>query len=227
MLQAHGSDHLRLATADSELLLESLILFLQNTVLAWIAFISSSQNLHILTRTAQNMKAFLERQAKLSTSPNALRKPHSEITELWAIDLIRLVTKFGNNLLETPSAIFKLLPPLCPQQTIIYRQFGASNKDLSVSGLSTLTWNDCIARIAMSERLTAITSGDVYFAVALASGTIIVSNFSTCQECRRFEHSETISSLQFNSTSDKLVSGGATIVKVWDVSAGRQTHSFL
>lgn len=220
------SDHLRLATADSELLLESLVLFLQNTVLAWIAFISSSQNLHTLTRTAQNMKAFLERRAKLPTSTDALRKPHSEIAELWAIDLIRLVTKFGNNLLETPSGIFKLLPPLCPKQTIIYRQFGASNKDLSVSGLSALTWNDCIARIPMSERLTAIASGDVYFAVALASGTIIVSNFSTCQECRRFEHSETISSLQFNSTSDKLVSGGATTVKVWDVSAGRQTHNF-
>lgn len=220
------SDHLRLATADSELLLDSLVLFLHNTILAWIAFISSSQNLHTLTRTAQNMKAFLERRAKLPTPTTVLRKSDSGLLELWAIDLIRLVTKFGNHLLETPSAIFKLLPPLCPKQTIIYRQFGASNKDLSVSGLSALTWNDCIARIPMGEQVTAIASGDVYFAVALASGTIIVSNVSTCQECRRFEHSETISSLQFNSTSDKLVSGGATTVKVWDVSVGRQTHSF-
>lgn len=220
------SDHLRLATADSELLLDSLIRFLQNTILAWIVFISSSQNLHTLTRTAQNIKAFLERRAKLPTPTTVLRKSDSGIVELWAIDLIRLVTKFGNHLLETPSAIFKLLPPLCPKQTIIYRQFGASNKDLSVSGLSALTWNDCIARMPMGELVTAIASGDVYFAVALASGTIIVSNVSTCQECRRFEHSETISSLQFNSTSDKLVSGGATTVKVWDVSVGRQTHNF-
>lgn len=220
------SDHLRLATADSELLLDSLVQFFQNTILAWIAFISFSQNLHTLTRTAQNMKAFLERRAKLPTPTTVLRKSESGIVELWAIDLIRLVTKFGNHLLETPSAIFKLLPPLCPKQTIIYRQFGASNKDLSVSGLSALTWNDCIARMPMGELVTAIASGDVYFAVALESGTIVVSNVSTCQECRRFEHSETISSLQFNSTSDKLVSGGVATVKVWDISVGRQTHNF-
>lgn len=220
------SDHLSLATVDSELLLDSLVLFFQNTILAWIAFISSSQNLHTLTRTAQNMKAFLKRRAKLPTPTSVLRKSDSVIVELWAIDLIRLVTKFGNHLLETPSAIFKLLPPLCPKQTIIYRQFGVPNKELSVSGLSALTWSDCIARMPMGEPVTAIASGDVYFAVALASGTIVVSNVSTCQECRRFEHSETISSLQFNSTSDKLVSGGAAIVKVWDVNVGRQTHNF-
>lgn len=220
------SDHLGLATADSELLLDSLVLFLQNSVLAWIALISSSQNLHTLTRTAQNMKAFLERRAKLPKPTNFLRKSDSVFVELWATDLIRLVTKFGNQLLEAPTAIFKLLPPFCPKQTIIYRKFGASNKNLSVLGLSALAWNDCLARMPMGELVTAIASGDVYFAVALASGTIIILNTETCQECRRLEHSEIISSLQFNSTSDKLVSGGATRVKVWDVNLGRQTHSF-
>lgn len=220
------SDHLMLATVDSGLLLDSLVLFLRGTILAWIAFISTSQNLHTLTHTAQNMKAFLEGRAKLPTTITVLREMDSGLVELWAIDLIQLVTKFGNHLLETPSAIFKLLPPLCPKQTIIYRQYGAPNKDLSVSGLSALTWNDCIARLPMGGVVTAIASGDVYFAVALGSGIIIVSNVSTCQECCRFEHLESISSLQFNSTSDKLVSGGATTVKVWDVSAGQQTHNF-
>lgn len=220
------SDHLGLATADSELLLDSLVLFLRNSILAWIAFISSSQNLHTLTRTARNMKAFLERRAKLQTPTPVLRKSASGLVELWAIDLIRLVTKFGNHLSQAPSAIFKLLPPFCPKQTIIYQQFGAFNKDLSVLGLSALTWNDCITRMPMGELVTAFASGDGYFAVALVSGTIIVSNASTCQECRRFEHSETISSLQFNNTSDKLISGGATRVKVWDVNVGRQTHNF-
>lgn len=220
------SDHLRLAKADSEMLLDSLVKFFQNTVLAWIAFISFSQNLYTLTHTAQNMKAFLQRREKLPTPTTVLRKSDSELVELWATDLIRLATKFGNQLVETPFAIFKLVPPLCPRNTIIFRQFGSSNKDLSVSGLSTLTWNDCISRIPMGETATAIATGDVYFAVALKSGAIVVFNVSTCQECRRFEHSESISSLQFNSTSDKLVSGGATTVKVWDVSTGRQTHAF-
>lgn len=90
-----------------------------------------SQNLYTLTRTAQNMKAFLKRRAMISTPATVLRKSDLGIVELWAIDLIRLVTKSGSRLLETPSAISKLLPPLCPKQTIIYRQFGASNKDQS------------------------------------------------------------------------------------------------
>lgn len=220
------SDHLRLATADSELLLDSLVVFFRSTILTWIAYISSSHNLHILTHTARNIKAYLERRAKLPTPTTILRKLDSGLAELWAIDLIRLVTKFGNHLIETPSAIFKLIPPLCPKNTILYRQFGSSNKDLLVSGLSMLTWNDCISRIPTGENITAVASGDVYFAVALTSGTIIVLNVATCQECRRFEHSESISSLQFNSTSDKLVSGGTVTVKVWDISAGRQTHAF-
>lgn len=220
------SDHLRIATADSDKLLDILVTFLQDKVLSWIAFILSYYDLYTLTHTAQNMKAFLERRAKIKLPVTIPQKSDSGLAELWAVDLVRLVTKFGKNLTQTPSAIFQLLPPLCPKESIIYRRFGASNKNLSVSGRSNMRWNDCISRIPMAESVTAIAGGDIYFALALASGAVIVLNTSTCQETRRFEHSEYVSSLQFNSTSDRLLSGGAETVRVWDISTGRQTNAF-
>ena len=54
----------------------------------------------------------------------------------WATDLPRVVTKFGKNLLSSPSSIFHLILPFCPPEVALRKQFGSSPREISVSGLS-------------------------------------------------------------------------------------------
>ena len=53
------------------------------------------------------------------------------------INLIRLARQFSGVLHDSPSAVFYLVPPICPPMTAIGSHFGIRSQDLSISGLSS------------------------------------------------------------------------------------------
>ena len=133
---SYFSEHLLRATSTDDELLKLLATFLQTNILTWIEVAAQKKRLDFITQLAKHLKAYLERRAKLVA-------PHGELISLidaWATDLPRVAGEFGSNLIRYPSAIHQLIPPLCPPNSTIYKQFageGGLTNFIQVMGLST------------------------------------------------------------------------------------------
>src|SRR5436305_9387087 len=107
----HFSNHVAKSTPMSSCgpmnLLER---FLETSVLSWVEYIVRRRDLNPLTQTAKNFKAYLDRRIDFQAPLGPSMKAISD----WATDLVRLVTAFGRHLLQDPSAIHRIIPPLCP-----------------------------------------------------------------------------------------------------------------
>jgi hypothetical protein len=111
------SEHLAMASSSNNDLFLALEKFLRSNVLTWIEYIAKTKkNLYYLTRTAKNLQKYLGRRAR-HTPP--LGDAYRYVNQ-WATDLVRLVAKFGRNLLEYPDSIYYLITPFCPRASSIY-----------------------------------------------------------------------------------------------------------
>jgi WD40 repeat protein len=187
--------------------------FLRTNVLTWIEHIARKGSLYYLTRTAKNLKGYLERRAKYMSPLGA----QVRTVEAWATDLIRLVAKFGATMLSDPTSIYFLIPPLCPTDSAIYRQSAKSPDGLVLTGITNATWEDCISCIDFNtSRATALACGENVFAVGMRSGSITLYNQTTFQEERTFQHLEPVKILRFDNSCRRFASAGWKSIKLWD-----------
>lgn len=115
-----------------------------SNVLAWIEYIAAEKKiLYVLTRMARNLKRYFERRIKYVSS----LEHEVQTIDGWPTGLIRLVAKFGRNLLGYPSSIFFLIPPLAPRELVLHQQIKAGPVWLQVVGLSSTSSDDCISYI--------------------------------------------------------------------------------
>ena len=194
-----------------------------SNVLSWIEYIAQESELTRLIQTGKAFRTYLRRRSKYM-SPFG-----REIAMLdsWATDLVRLVTKFGTNLLASPSSVFHLIPPFCPTDTALKRQFAASVRGITVLGLSATTWDDCLSTIVHErQQFSALACSDEYFAVALSDGKILLYHEMTCQEAKMLQHREPVKILQFGGTKKILASSGVKLVSLWDVISWQQLWEF-
>ncbi|KAK7959701.1 uncharacterized protein PG986_004555 [Apiospora aurea] len=173
------SEHIYGASSETDELLLSLDLFLRTNVLSWVERLALRGDLHCLVRTSRNLKAYLDRTAKYHSPLSAQVRS----VDSWTMDLTLLVSKFGTALLHNPASIFFLVPPLCPTESAVYRQFGKRADGLALVGFRNATWDDCIASMAFGQDspLTA-SCGDNLIAIGMASGSISLYNQQSCQK---------------------------------------------
>ena len=189
--------------------------FLRTNVLGWIEFIAAQRNLYYLTRTAKNMRTYLQRRAKY-VSPVS---KEVQLVDGWATDLLRLVAAFGGNLLSNPSSIHFLIPPFCPAESTIYQQFGRSVHGLAVVGLSNKMWEDCISYLPYRDtRATALACGESTFALGMKSGIIYLYDQSTCQMKSTLQHGELVKLLRFEDIQNLLASSGHRKIRLWNLA---------
>jgi hypothetical protein len=213
------SEHVFRSPSSSDELFEMLVKFFSTNVLPWIECVAQLRDLDCLIRTSRHLSKWLSR-----------RSNHAPLIpgdlNAWAVDLPRIVTHFGVNLLSNPAAIHTLVPPFCPRDSAIYRHFGHADNGIKLVGAWNSGWDDRIYSVSYHETYaTAVTTLDQRFAVGLSDGTIKVYRSSTCEELATIAHEESISILQFGATSKLLASAGLRHVKVWDVTTGNQLYS--
>ena len=77
-------------------------------------------------KAAQYLKTFLKNREKIlsETVPCSFQGDDIEFLKLWTVDLIKIVGKFGSNLVQHPSSIYRLIPPFCPANSIIQMTLG-------------------------------------------------------------------------------------------------------
>ncbi|KAK6826038.1 NACHT and WD domain protein [Apiospora arundinis] len=208
------SEHVSQSSSADNTLFDMLSKFFSTNVLSWIESVAQLRDLRCLIRTSRNLSNYLNRRVKYTPMvPPDL--------SAWAVDLPRIVTQFGANLLSDPSAIHTLVPPLCPRNSVIYRNFGYVEDGIKLVGAWSSDWDDRICSISYNETYaTAIATQDQYFAVGLADGTVKIYSTATCEEIVSFTHEESISILEFGPTSKHVVSAGLHHFSLWESATG-------
>ena len=196
--------------------------FLRSNVLSWIEVIAHSQNLYPLIRAAKNLKSYLN----LCTTVRSPLGRSMHTIRGWTTDLIRIVAKFADALIMSPSAIYSLVMPFCPTESVI-REASGSRRRLSVMGLSSAQWDDRLSCIDFHEIQTStLCYGDEYFAVGLTTGTIKLYHAASCQEHKTLNHGESVKFLEFRCKTEMMASCGLKTINVWNISSTEVIHTF-
>lgn len=211
---------LHVSSQDDEFLIALGKFLGSSDVLTWIEYIAGNSDLNRLIKAANAVRNFLRRRLRYLA-------PFGKDTTLlgsWATDLIRLVTKFGKEMKSSPSSIHHLIPPFCPRETAPSKQFVNSGRGMTVVGLSSTGWDDCLSTIVdPHEQLSALASSDQLFALGTSSGKIVVYIETTCQEAQILQHQESVTLLSFGGMVDCLVCTGPRSIRLWDTSSWNVT----
>ena len=210
------SYHLRKAKVTEMNLLKLVAHFLAVSVNAWIEHVAYMGRLDALISTAQNLRTFLGICAK-EMCP--IGRPFQNMAR-WSTDLFRLATKFGSKLLQAPSSIFWLIPPLCPVNSALAAWPGYSVDRLSLRGALTLDWDDRLTCVDYRESVVSIATCSYWFAVGLNTGCIVLNDDTTFQEIYRLNQGDSVKELVFSDSGDCLASRGSTAVSIWSTNTG-------
>lgn len=205
---------------NSQAVLRVLRKFLMgHCVLTWIQILAASGKLRGLVQASRHLSRFTSTQNKLGTSgvefgSNMLQQ---EIMESWAVDLVKVIAKFGSILRRNPEAIHKFVPPFCPRNSAIYQQFGnAKSQPLKVSGLSTDKWDDAIARIPFGIYTFSLSAAGTLVAVLATSGNVLIYDSAVFEECSSspIKHGERVYRIELNSSATLLATYSYQTLKI-------------
>ncbi|CAH0017931.1 unnamed protein product [Clonostachys rhizophaga] len=195
--------------------------FLGSNVLTWIETIANSRNLNDLIRASKHLKTYVNACA-VERSP---LDPRIRALRQWTTDLARIPAMFANALTLSPSAIYSLIPPFCPTESMVYNT-GGSGRRLAVLGAPNKQWDDRLLCIDFRQgHPRALSYGDEFLAVGLSSGTVILYYATSYQEYKVFEHGEAANFIAFKTKSDLVATCGMKMAKVWDIRSGQVVHS--
>ncbi|KAI1157343.1 WD40-repeat-containing domain protein [Nemania serpens] len=196
--------------------------FLKANVLTWIEAMANSQNLSQLLRTSRHLRIYLDACA-VERSP---LDPRARALRQWTADFPRIVAKFANPLITCPSAIYSLIPPFCPTNSVIYNA-SSHGRRLTVLGPSSENWDDRLSCVNFrAGRPTAVCYGDDFLAVGLSTGSATLYHATSCQEYKVLSHGEAIRFIRFKSKTNLMATCGMRMTKVWDIKSGEVLHSF-
>ena len=222
------SVHLVNGPLNDEEVFELLDEFLTNqNVLCWIEYVAERfKSLDHVKDAGANLRRVLEKRSKyltvvglqLEQGVRTERVAQFDRLSAWSVDLIRLVSKFGRNILESPAQVHYLVPPFCPKQSLIYTQFHDINPHLEVVGIKDEGWADAISYIEhLESRPTSIASSDRYLAIGYSSRKIHIFDSDTCQELLSFEHGSTPRKMLFDNSGVHLAAAGRDAIKLWNL----------
>jgi WD40 repeat protein len=199
--------------------------FLEKSCLVWINAIALLGDMGALTRAAQYIKLYIKKRTQKTSNESLMSLTGNRDDELkqWAKDLIRIVGRFGDILTQTPQSVYKHIVPFCPRGSIISRTYGRMS-GLSVVGISSEAWDDCLARLTMGndEYPSEVLCNGKYFVTLIGSGMLIVWHAESCGEARRIDHGEWISVMECSRVSSLVVTAGVKTIRVWDVTTGEE-----
>ncbi|KFA81126.1 hypothetical protein S40288_00983 [Stachybotrys chartarum IBT 40288] len=195
--------------------------FLRSNVLTWIETIAEYRNLNHLIRASKHLKTYVNACA-IEHSP---LDPRIRALRQWATDLARIPAMFANALAVSPSAIYSLIPPFCPTESMVYKT-GVSGRKLAVLGASNKQWDDRLLCINFRQgQPRALRYGDEFLAVGLSSGTVVLYYATSYQEYKILEHGEGVNFIAFKTRTDLVATCGMKMVKVWDIRNGQVLYS--
>lgn len=219
-------EHINFVDSEDDGFATSLSKFLRSAnILNWIEYIARSHDLSRLVHAGHALKRYAARRKK-KTLPFGKVSKEISLFDSWAIDLVRLVTKFGTRLQESPSSIVNLIAPFCPPESAIRTQFASSNRAIKVNGIASVTWDDCLSTIVQEHSIGAVACSFDAFALGLQDGDVIIYDETVCQPKKRVTHSEPVKKLLFGTVQPVLVAAGLRKLSLWNTDSWDMLHTF-
>jgi WD40 repeat protein len=209
----HFSEHVFHCSASNDEVFSALHKFLSTTTVTWIENVLRDGNMHRLVRTARNLKGYIDRRSKYISPLDR----HYKCVNMWAADLSRLAIKFAGALSIDPQSIYFLVPPFCPKNTAIHRQFRQSPDSLKVLGLDE-HWDDCIATLNFGEKVAATVScGETLIAAAFECGDIHLYNHQGYEVETIIHNDLSVGLIHFDAQGLFLVGSSRKFLTLWDL----------
>lgn len=226
--------HVSRARCDSLRLSQALKSFFMTASLSWIQGLGLSGDIQYLIRSAQSLRSYARARAHqgdapLSQATAALGGPEWILP--WATDFLRIAGKFGRSIVQRPSSIHRLVPSLCPSESMLARTFKSSRPGaFTVTGLSTVTWDDCLSSVfcGNGDVATQVLATDSHFITRLGSaGKLEVWNAETCQQVRVLCQGEYVMMMVLNNAGTLVATSGYKTFGIWDISSGKRVREII
>lgn len=222
------SFHLAQSQSASSEVLNKIVRFLQSpAVLVWIHTLAILRRLEVLRKAAKILAIFVRTKRKQDRQLNPMhhRLVDLEIIENWITDLIKVVGKFGRILVDEPAVIYRIVPALCPEQSVLKKQFyDVDTSIIRVTGTSNAPWNDDLGCLALPGDAQAwqIACAGKHLAVLASTGVIYVWDSLSLVGLVTIAHGEPVTRIALNRNGTKLATYGLQKTKVWSLPSGLQ-----
>ncbi len=177
-----------------------------------------------------DMRQFVRKHHQIK-AVKIINSPELQLLERWAFDLIKMAGKFGSHLTDDPESIYKYLPILSPEKSVLRQRFADKLvSPLHVSGFSQTEWDDNLARVALngsvhdSKAAAHIAVSALHFAVADDSpdGIIQVWNNVIFKEHLAVKTGEPICAIALSHSGEFLGCYGLDNTFVWRMEDGAE-----
>lgn len=214
--------------ADDEFLNLLLVFFRSPAILTWIHALAVLRKLEVLVQASKVLASFIQNIRKQNASKNPLqhRLNDLELFDDWAVDLIKIVGKFGSHLVTRPRAIYDVVPALCPGQSIMYRScYDEESSVLRTLGTVDAAWNDNLARLTIpgkSQGYKLSCAGKHIAALILGRpGITYVWDSTNFSQICIVEHGEACLAMTLNKKGNELATYGLKTTKVWSIPSAK------
>jgi WD40 repeat protein len=232
----HWAYHVSMCSSRSQDVANSLNLFLNRYALSWIEAVALLGDLRYMVRSAQYLKAYAKKRSRGSNIDGtmtllSLEEPPPDGTKLlhsFANDFVRIVGKFGANLLQQPSSIYRLVLPFCPQQSAVANmERHLDLNSIKVTGFVLEGWGDCLASMTVGNDHTAsqvLATDALFVALISSSGTVVLWSVETYTEVRRLSHDEYVTTMTLSKSKTLLATSGFATYRVWEMASGVEAY---
>ena len=106
----------------------------------------------LLEQASRSSSAFVERKRSLNINEGIKSQVRDalEMIDMWSHDLVKLLGRFGQKLLDIPEPIVRYTPQFCPLFSRISHQFEQdSNFWVPIFGEANAIWDDTLIKIPL------------------------------------------------------------------------------
>lgn len=223
--------HLAESHSTSSEHLDTLVHFFHGpAILTWIHLLGLFCRQEILVKASKALAAFTSDMKKRNVNRNPMlhRLSDLELLDLWSVDLIKIVGKFGRYLQSTPMVIYNVIPALCPPASIISRQFYEKKSALiKLEGIEDAEWTDHLGRFNLPDGAEAleIVCAAKTLAVLSSNDTVFIWNTSKFVENTSIKHGEAVVKITLSDSGTKLAIYGLHTTKVYELATGNVLSS--
>lgn len=198
--------------------------FRSPSVLTWFHALAILGKLEALVKTSRVLSSYVRTVKRMNTSRNPMqhRLTDIQLLEDWSIDLIKIVGKFGSQIVSSPNAVYDVVPALCPGESILRRTFYSPDTAIFKAwGNELADWNDNLARLKLpgTSKCYKISCAGRHIAV-LALGapgaTYIWDSINFTRVCV-VEHGEAVVAMVLNARGNMLATYGLKTTKIWSI----------
>ncbi|KAL6875968.1 WD40 repeat-containing protein [Trichoderma longibrachiatum] len=223
---ANWPSHLVQSDSTSSESLDHLLCFFRGpAVLDWIHALALLRQLEVLIHASKAISLFVHRMQGQQTSnePGLSRSSDLELLDEWAIDLVKVVGKFGSILVSEPGVIYDIIPAFCPTSSALHKQhYKPQLAKIKVLGVDDESWNDSLGRLVLPgdvQGLDIACAGN-YVAALAPHGVIHIWDTSNFAEVCSISHGEYVTAMALSGSGLKLATYGVTTTKTWSVAGG-------